>query len=414
MLAFVLAVTSALVFSFLCSISEAVLLSAGHAQIQRLGDAPAGRILRKFKREIDVPLGAILILNTVANTMGAAVAGASYRAVFDESTLWLFSVLFTVSVLLFTEIVPKTVGVTFAPQLLVPVAHGVRLLVVLFKPLLLLTAGVSGLFRRGRRRPVTSIEEIRLLAVLGRSEGALAARTAEIIEGVASLKELTAYDVMVPRTAVVYLSGHRTLEENLNLIRRTGHSRFPFTPDGNLDHVAGIVLTKDLMFQLHETPEDPAFERLLGPLLPVPGGMPLERLLRMFQQERRHLAVVVDEYGGTQGIVTLEDVLEEIVGEIEDESDRVNVSVVRRPDGTLACRGWAETRKVFDLLAIDDQDVETVSLGGFMADLLGRVPRAGDTVQWRGHAFTVLRATPRRAEHIEVRPLPGRGEPTSE
>jgi CBS domain containing-hemolysin-like protein len=414
MVAFVLAVASALFFSFLCSISEAVLLSASHAQIQRLGNSPAGRILRRFKREIDVPLGAILILNTTAHTIGAAVAGATYGAVFDESTLWIFSLAFTLTVLLFTEIVPKTVGVTFASQLLVPVAHSVRLLVTLFKPLLLLTGAVSGLFRRGSQHPVTSIEEIRLLAALGRTEGAVAARTAEIIERVASLKELTAYDVMVPRTGVAFLSGRRSLEENLSLIKRTGHSRFPYASDGNLDHVEGVILAKDLMFQLHESPEQPAYETLLGPLLPVPGGTPLEGLLRKFQHERRHLAIVVDEYGGTEGIVTLEDVLEEIVGEIEDESDRVNVRVVRRPDGSLRCRGWAETRKVFELLGIDDQDVDTVSVGGFMADLLGRVPRSGDSVDWRGHQFQVLHASPRRAEEIAVRPVSSPPPPRSD
>ena len=125
MLVFVLAVASALVFSFLCSVSEAVLLSVGHAQVEKLGKSKAGKILRRFKREIDVPLAAILVLNTVANTAGAAVAGASYGLVFDESTVWIFSLAFTVAVLLFTEILPKTLGVTFAPRLVVPVTVGV-------------------------------------------------------------------------------------------------------------------------------------------------------------------------------------------------------------------------------------------------------------------------------------------------
>jgi len=402
MLVFVLAVASALVFSFLCSVSEAVLLSVGHAQIQKLGKSKAGKTLRRFKGEIDVPLAAILLLNTVAHTVGTAVAGAKYGEVFDDSTLWIFSLVFTTAILLFTEIMPKTLGVTFAARLAVPVALGVNTLIVVLSPLLYVTRKFSGLLRRGQHRPVTSVEEIRLLAALGRTEGALAARTADLIEGAVSLKELTAYDVMVPRDGVVFLSGQRDLARNLTLIKRTGHSRFPYTPDGNLDSVSGVILTKDLMFQLREQPDQPDYESLLGPLIVVPSSAPLERLLRIFQQERRHMAIVVDEYGGTQGIVTLEDVLEEIVGEIEDESDRVNPFITRRPDGTIVCRGWAETRKVFELIGIDEE-VEMVSIGGFVADLIGRVPAAGDRVEWGGHEFSVVLASPRRAERVEVR-----------
>jgi len=404
MLAFTLAVCVALLFSFICSVSEAVLLSATHAQIQKLGQSRTGRILRRFKQEIDVPLAAILILNTVANTSGAAVAGATYGAVFDESTLWGFSVAFTTSILLFGEIAPKTLGVAYAPRLIGPVAHVVRVLVILLWPLLMLTSAFSGLLRRGRRHPVTSIEEIRLLAALGRTEGVVAPRTADIIEGAVSLKELTAYDVMVPRTGVAYLSGQRELEANLKVVQRTGHSRFPYTPDGNLDHVQGMILTKDLMFQLRENADRPDYERLVGPLMAVPGAMPLERLLRKFQRDRRHLCIVVDEYGGTEGVVTLEDVLEEIVGEIEDESDRVDPFVIRRPEGSLVCRAWAETRKLFELLGID-AEAEAVTVGGLVADLVGRVPRQGDRVTWQGHEFEVLQASPRRAERVLVRAL---------
>jgi CBS domain containing-hemolysin-like protein len=223
-----------------------------------------------------------------------------------------------------------------------------------------------------------------------------------MIEGAARLRELTAYDVMVPRAQVIFLSGERTLEENLAVIKRSGHSRFPYTVDGNLDTVEGIVLTKELFFALREAGDGIDFRKLAGPLLVVPTSAPLERVLRTFQEERRHMAIVVDEYGGTQGIVTLEDVLEEIVGEIEDESDRVNPSIVRRAPGVYSCRGSAETRKIFELLGIEEES-EMVTLAGFVADLVGRVPRVGDSVEFGGHRFTVTRASARRAERIEVR-----------
>jgi CBS domain containing-hemolysin-like protein len=210
---------------------------------------------------------------------------------------------------------------------------------------------------------------------------------------------------MVPRARVVYLSGLRTLGENLDVVRRTGHSRFLYTKTGDLDQVEGVILVKDLMFTLHETGEGVELAELATKPLVVPSTTTLERLLRMFQVERRHLAVVVDEYGGTEGLVTLEDVLEEIVGEIEDESDRVDPLVTKRADGSLVCRGWAEARRVLGELGVEEE-VEAVTVGGLVAELVGRVPRVGDQIDWRGLRFLVTQASPRRAERVEIRRAP--------
>jgi putative hemolysin len=405
MLVFFLAVAMALASSFVCSISEAVLLTVTHAQIEALGKSHAADLLRNFKRELDQPIAAILTLNTTAHTIGASVAGAYYGDVFDPKTLWIFSVLFTLAVLLFSEIIPKTLAVASAGTLAVPVAYGVAGLVVVLKPLLKVTRAIARLLRPSSAQPITSLEEIRLLASLGRTEGAVGKLAADMIEGVATLRELRARDVMVPRARVVYLSGLRTLEENLEVVRRTGHSRFPYTPTGDLDRVEGVVLVKDLMFTLREV-EDIELEKLATKALVVPSATTLERLLRNFQQERRHLAIVVDEYGGTEGIVTLEDVLEEIVGEIEDESDRVDPFVTKRADGSVVCRGWAEARAVLDGFGVEADDIEAVTVGGLVAELVGRVPRVGDRAEWRGLEFVVLQASPRRAERVEIRRMP--------
>jgi len=405
MLLLALVVLWSLFVSFMCSVSEAVVLTITHAQVEALGRSRGAEILREFKREIDRPIVAIVAFNTVAHTMGASLSGAVYASLFGEHTLWMFSGAFTAAVLIFSEIVPKTIGVSYAASLAVPVAYLVRGLVIGLRPVLWLTGSFARLLRGDQPNPVTSLEEIKLLVALGRTEGAVAGRVADMIEGATALRELTAYDVMVPRARVVYLSGERDLEQNLQTVRESGHSRFPYTPDGNPDRFTGMVLVKDLMFKLRETPEDPDWKTLATQLLVIPASAQLERVLRTFQEQRRHLALVVDEYGGTQGIITLEDVLEEIVGEIEDETDRVDQSIIRRADGKLVCRGMAETRKLFEILGVE-ADSDMVTVAGFVAHLVGRVPRIGDSVEWHGWRFTVTRATARRAERMEVERLP--------
>jgi CBS domain containing-hemolysin-like protein len=401
-LAFVLTVAGSLILSFVCSLSEAVLLSIRAEQIERLGDSPAGRILRQFKQEIDVPIAAILVLSTIANTTGAALAGAVYGEIFDPSTLWIFSAAFTLTILLFTEITPKTLGVAFAGQLAGPVAIGVRVLTVVLYPVLFITRGLSRWLRRGPAAPVTSLEEIRLLAALGRTEGAVLPGVAQIIEGATGLRKLRARDVMVPRTSVRVLSGQLSLEENLAIVRRTGHSRFPYSPSGSLDDVTGIVLVKDLLFHLYDGAAEPDWKRLLGRPIMVPAATPLDQLLLRFQTDRRHMALVLDEYGGTQGLVTMEDVLEEIVGEIEDETDKASETVTPGEDGLLICSGRTEARKVLDAFAVKAEP-ESLSIGGVVADLVGRVPQRGDRVRLGSLELEVLHASPRRAERIAVR-----------
>ena len=194
MLLFITAVSVVLVVSFMCSIFESVLLSLTRPQIEVMvqNEKPSGRMLARFKENMDVPIAAILILNTAAHTIGASVAGASYQNVFNPSTLWIFSIVFTIAVLFFTEIIPKTLGVTYARQLASPVAYGIRWLTTTLRPLVMLSEKISRSIRGDVELPVTSNEEIRLLALLGRSEGAVSKDTAGMVVGATQLRYLHA------------------------------------------------------------------------------------------------------------------------------------------------------------------------------------------------------------------------------
>ncbi|MDX1482464.1 MAG: hemolysin family protein [Woeseiaceae bacterium] len=410
MLIFVIAVSVVLVVSFMCSIAESVLLSLSRPQIETMIQAGkrAGTLMARFKDNIDVPIAAILILNTAAHTIGAAVAGASYSSAFNADTLWLFSILFTLAVLLFTEIIPKTLGVTHAAGLATPVAHGVDWMARLLLPLVRVSEAISRSLRRDASRPVTSAEEIRLMAMLGRSEGAVSARTADMIVGAAQLRHVDTADVMLPRRGVRFLHAEMTREEVNAAIRRWGHSRYPFSTTHDLDNVTGTVLVKDLLYWMQDHPEGPVdWDSLVREALIVPESMQATRLLRTFQQSHRHQAIVVDEYGNIEGIVTLEDVLEELVGEIVDESDAPLDDIRERYDGALVMRASIDMRKVSARLGVVwDAESEVTTIGGLVTETLERIPVVGDFIDWQGYRIEVVTADRRSVKMVAIRPLP--------
>ena len=406
MLALVIAVSVVLIVSFLCSIFESVLLSLTRPQIELMVQQKkrAGRLLAKYKENMDVPIAAILILNTAAHTIGAAAAGASYTSVFDASTLWVFSVVFTLAVLLLTEIIPKTLGVSYTSVLAAPVAYGINFLTLVLKPMVLVSERISRSLRSKSDIPVTSTEEIRLLASLGRSAGVVGVKTAGIIVGATHLRHMHAHDLILPREAVRFLSADMDRRQVMDYVRSSGHSRFPFSPTGDLDNVTGVVLVKDLMYWLLQNQgQEIAWEEITREALIVPGSQPLIQLLRTYQDTRRHLAVVVDEYGSVEGIVTLEDLLEEIVGDILDESDLPLSDVQQEPGGSLVVNAQVDLRKLSAMLGVPwDPEIEPTTVGGLVIEELERIPVVGDTIDWNDFTIEVLRADRRRVSSLRV------------
>ncbi len=409
MVLFITAVSVVLIVSFLCSIFESVLLSVTRPQVEVLArdGRRAGTLLSNFKSNMDVPIAAILILNTAAHTIGAAVAGASYSNVFDASSLWLFSILFTLAVLLFTEIIPKTLGVSYAQTLASPVAHGIHWLTVILRPLVVLSERISRSLRRDVDVPITSPEEIKLLAFLGQSEGAVGSRTANMIVGATQLKQLQAHDVMLPREEMHFLSGTMTRDDAIALAHNTGHSRFPYSPTEDLEDVTGVIFVKELQFWLLANDDATIdWEHLRHEALVVPESLPLLRLLRTFQDSHRHLAIVVDEYGDVKGLATLEDVLEEIVGDIRDESDRPTRDIVENADGSVSARGTVDLRLLSKKLNIPwEPEDEVTTVSGLVTETLERIPLAGDTIEWHGYEIRVVRADRKRANVLRITEL---------
>jgi CBS domain containing-hemolysin-like protein len=320
-----LAIAIALIVSALCSIFEAVLYSvpASHIEVLAENNRRSGLILKNLKKNIEKPIIAILTLNTIANTMGAAIAGASVAAVFGEQYLGWFSAAFTAAILLFSEILPKTAGVAYAKGLASWIAIPLFWLVKILTPLIWLCQAVTRLIPGRNREALVSAEEILAIAVLSRKSGVIDPEQEKVIANILKLKNKTARQVMTPRTVTFSISEHLTVGKASQLRNQwDNHSRAPVY-DKDPDDVVGIVLRKDVFLNCSRQQNDLILSEIMHPVHFVPEAAPLNRVLLDFFERRQHLFVVVDEYGSVTGVISMEDIIEEIVGrEILDESDK--------------------------------------------------------------------------------------------
>jgi len=319
------AVSLAIVLSALCSLCEAVLYSLSASQIEMLkkeGHASA-QSLQDLRANINEPITAILTLNTIANTIGAAIAGAAAAKLMgDQSVIW-FSAVFTLTILIFSEIIPKTIGVTFSYKLAPIVAYPIRAMVVVLKPIIMFCKLITRLLPNKTDDGNISAEELQTIAVLSFESGGIEADEEKVITNILRLKKKIVRDVMTPRTVTFSLNELLTVQEAMEMVTRLGnHSRLPVY-DREPDNVTGIVLRKDVLQAAAEGKLNLTLSRMIHPVHFVPETAPLNRILVDFFDRRQHLFVVVDEYGSMTGIISMEDVIEEIVGrEIVDETDK--------------------------------------------------------------------------------------------
>ena len=331
--------------SFLCSIMEAVLLSVTPAYIGALEkNAPgSARQLRALKDDIDRPLAAILSLNTVAHTVGAAGAGAQAAVVFGSAAVGVFSALLTLAILVVSEVIPKTIGALHWRALAPVVAQTLGPMIWVLSPLVWLCQLITGLVSRWKEdEPAVSREELIAMADIGELEGVIEADETRIVKNLMRFRALTAKDVMTPRTVLLAFPESATVARVTK--RGIPFSRIPIY-DTNPDQVTGYVLKDQVLQAVAEDRHDQPLTALRREILAVPARFPLPRLFDTLVSHREHMALVV-EHGGTEGIVTMEDVIETLLGlEIMDEVDETQS--MRQ----LARRRWEERAARLGLLS---------------------------------------------------------------
>lgn len=342
----VLTVCLLLLLSGLTSMTEAALFSVPLSRIHvALGARRRGaRRLARIKEDMQRPVAALVILNNCVNIGGSIFVGFLAESVFGSARIAVFSALLTFLVIVFAEIIPKLLGERFSQGVALAAAPSLLLISRLLLPVIWLIEKITTPFAAKEQRSVASEEEIRVLAHLGNQAGQISGHERELILRAFRLNDVTARDIMTHRLKLSTLPADRRIAdlrpEDIDL----SHSRLLVTDGEDLDKVSGVAYQRDLLLALARGPGDQTVDDIKKPATFVYESSPAHRLLREFQRTRQHLFVVVDEYGGTSGVVCLEDVLEELVGEIHDETDPVAESslpssVPRLPPASYRAEG---------------------------------------------------------------------------
>ena len=311
--------------SFLCSLLESFILSVTHAHISLVSkDRPAlGKKLSHFKENINQPLSAILSLNTIANTVGAASVGAITLVEFGSNWVAIMSGILTLCILIFSEIIPKTVGALYWKKILVPATFAVQVLIIMTYPLVVFLEFLSKWLAKAENEDKVSREEVIAMAELGEDEGTIEESESTVIENVLMLDDISVEEVLTPRSVIFAVNKTDSVREVLDKYNDIEFSRIPVYEDG-LDNIIGIVRRHVLLKSKAEDQFDVTMGELAKPIHAVEENDSVGDVLDEFVKRREHLFMVKDQFGQVAGLITLEDAIETLLGvEIVDETDSV-------------------------------------------------------------------------------------------
>lgn len=385
------------------SATETAFMSLNRAKIKsraQAGNKRAAKVL-KLCESGDMLLSTILIGNNIVNIAATSIATVLFVGLFRENGATVSTVVMTVSVLIFGEITPKSLAKERPEAYALAVVDVVSLLNTLLKPLTFLLVKMKRLIGRlFRGEADTAITDDELLTIVDEAEqeGGIDSEEGELLRNVIEFKDLEAIDIFTPRIDMTAVEVGTPREEILALFRQTGFSRIPVYRD-TVDDIIGIINEKDFHAQIVGT-EKP-LETILQPALFIPPSVKIADLLKQLQQKKTHMAVIVDEFGGTEGIVTMEDILEELVGEIFDEHDEAEAEIRPLAENRFAVPTSTELDEFFERFGITEEtDASTVN--GWVISHIGKIPAVGDCFDFENLTVQVTATDEQRAEELTV------------
>lgn len=408
MLTFVISCGIAVTVSFLCSLTEAVLLSLNQVRLETLkkqGRRHAAQWL-DLKGNIDRPIAAILILNTISHTGGATVAGAAFSQIWGDERILLFSVLFTVVILFGTEIAPKVIGVAFSQRLAPAIIGPLRWTITLLRPVIYFTDIFSRFFRSGAGvHGGTEVEaaDIVTLAQLAKSRSLIDHSQEQIIVNAAKLTETSVAQIMLPRAEIVFFRLDQSTAENLGLSRQSLHTRYPVSETADADGIAAYVNFKEI-FAVTPEERSPELHPYVRRVLFIRPNDKLNEVLKLFISRKCHLAIVKDDAGAVIGLVTLEDVLDEIVGEIEDDLDAGALDLIAAGRNRWTVGGAVTLGTLAETVRQPLPGAPETTLRDFVAAQLGRLQHIGGTTALGPLKLTVMQVRRGKAHLVLAAP----------
>ena len=401
----VLALIALVAVSAFFSASETAYTSLNRARLKNMangGDRRAEKALA-LSEDYDRLLSGILVGNNIVNILSASLATVLFVRLLGGGGVSVSTAVMTVVVLMFGEIAPKSIAKERPEKVALAFYPALSAILFVLSPIIFLTTCwqklVYTVFKPAEDRGITE-EELITIVEEAENEGEIDEHESELIRSAIEFNDLTAEDILTPRVNVTAVELHDSMDDIARAFEESGRSRVPVYED-DIDTIVGILHEKDF-YRLREKAS--LAQMMTEPLCVVPSTQ-IAVLLKLLQRTKNHMAVVVDEYGGVMGIVTMEDILEELVGEIWDEHDEVTQDIVRLSDAQWRVSGSASLDDLRELFPIDD-DFDSVTVNGWVLELLGHFPQPEDTFEYKDLRVTVEKVTRRRVEQIRIERKP--------
>ena len=402
----------ALVFLVACSAffsaSETAFSSLNQIRLKSRaedGDASAARVLAMAEK-YDKLLSTILIGNNIVNIAAASIGTILFtRALGAERGATMSTIVLTIVVLIFGEVTPKSLAKEMPETVATAVSPMLNLLMVLFTPLTWLFSQwkrLLGHFVHSTEEDTITEGELMTMVSEAENDGELTDRESELIRSAIEFDDVEVEEILTPRVDVVAVEDNTSLDEVAQTFAESGYSRLPVYHD-TIDNIIGVVHEK--YFYLARLKKETSLEELVKPTLYTTGSTQISQLLRTLREQHHHLAVVVDEYGGTEGIITLEDILEELVGEIWDEHDEATEDFHKQSDGSWIVLGSASVDDLFETLGLpEDEDIDSNTVNGLVQEKTCHLPKVGDRFTLGSYDGVVTRTAKRRVTEVRLTP----------
>lgn len=397
-------------FSAFFSASETAFSSLNQIRLKSRaeeGDSAAARVLA-MAEQYDKLLSSILIGNNIVNIAASSIGTVLFiKLVGAEKGPTLSTAVLTVAILIFGEVTPKSLAKEIPETVATAVSPILQLLMTVLTPLTwLFTQWKKLLSRFVRNKEVDTITEGELMTMVSEAEndGELTDRESRLIRSAIEFDDVEVEEILTPRVDVVAVEDDTPLEQLAQVFAETGYSRLPVY-HGTIDNIIGVVHEKD--YYLARLKKTASLEEMITPTLYTTGSTQISQLLRTLREQHHHMAVVVDEYGGTEGIITLEDILEELVGEIWDEHDEETEDFRQQSDGSWLVSGTAGVDDLYEQLSLPEQeDIDSNTVNGLVQEKTCHLPKVGDTFTLGGFEGVVTRTARRRVTEVRLTPIP--------